>query len=138
VGFLDWFRRRPPVVNPPAQRPTVAGLVGAINAARIAHGLNPLEENTRLSGLASTFADEEARAGVEAHGNHLRRVMNALPGRGAGECLAQGQPDAASVVQAWLNHPPHRVIVLGNWRLVGVGLAIGRDGTPFWVSDFVT
>jgi uncharacterized protein YkwD len=46
------------------------------------------------------------------------------------ECVAESQPDAASVVAAWLGDPPHRAILLGDYNAVGVG-HVGA----FWCCD---
>lgn len=56
---------------------------------------------------------------------------------GAGENIAEGFPDAQSVVNAWLNSPGHRANIENNSYVVtGVGVAQGSDGAIYWVQDF--
>ena len=44
-----------------------------------------------------------------------------------------GYPDAASVMDGWMNSPGHRANILsGNVTEIGVGLAYAADGTPYW------
>lgn len=57
-----------------------------------------------------------------------------------GEIIAAGQPDAASVVQAWMNSDGHRANILGaNFTVAGVGLVNGLVGSQYrtyWTVDF--
>ena len=49
------------------------------------------------------------------------------------ENVAMGYPDAASVMDGWMNSPGHRANILsGNVTEIGVGLAYAADGAPYW------
>ena len=53
-----------------------------------------------------------------------------------GENVAIGYPDAASVMDGWMNSPGHRANILsGNVTEIGIGLAYAADGTPYWTMD---
>ena len=48
-----------------------------------------------------------------------------------------GYPDAASVMDGWMNSPGHRANILSaNVTQIGVGLAYAADGSPYWTMDF--
>ena len=52
------------------------------------------------------------------------------------ENIAQGQPDAAAVVQAWMDSPGHRANILDcSLTKLGVGVAEGSGG-PWWTQLF--
>jgi uncharacterized protein YkwD len=56
---------------------------------------------------------------------------------GAGENIAEGFPDAQSVVNAWLNSPGHKAnIENSSYVVTGVGVAEGSNGEIYWVQDF--
>src|SRR5581483_902814 len=56
---------------------------------------------------------------------------------GAGENIAEGFPDAQSVVDAWLNSPGHKAnIENASYVATGVGVAEGSNGEVYWVQDF--
>jgi uncharacterized protein YkwD len=113
-----------------------------INRERQARGLAALVENARLRGAASRYAADMVHRGYFSHvspegttfverlrfAGYLRRC-----GWSAGETLAWGsgtQASARSRVQAWMNSPPHRAVLLGaSYRDAGVAVARGTPGT---------
>lgn len=53
-----------------------------------------------------------------------------------GETIAAGYPSPASVVNAWMNSPPHRAVLMhSKLREIGVGLAIGGYYRTYWTAD---
>ena len=55
----------------------------------------------------------------------------------AAENIAQGQPDSAAVVAAWMNSPGHRANILNpNLRKLGVGIVRDSRGVPTWTQLF--
>ncbi|GIE86265.1 CAP domain-containing protein [Actinoplanes regularis] len=56
-----------------------------------------------------------------------------------GENIARGQDSPWAAMADWMNSPSHRSNIL-DCRLdqMGVGLAIDRYNTPYWVQDFAT
>jgi uncharacterized protein YkwD len=52
------------------------------------------------------------------------------------ENIAYGQPDAAAVMDAWMNSPGHRANILDcSLTRLGVGVAEGAGG-PWWTQLF--
>lgn len=56
----------------------------------------------------------------------------------AGENIAYGYPDAASVMNGWMNSPGHRANILNSsFRQLGVGVYRASNGTFYWVQEFI-
>ena len=56
---------------------------------------------------------------------------------GAGENIAYGYRTPQEVFQGWLNSPGHRKnIENANYRVLGVGAAVGDNGRIYWVQNF--
>lgn len=114
---------RPPVVSP-----TAARIVELINARRARAKLASVRVNTTLMAAAQSFSTVQASLGRLSH----RGVDNTSAGqrlsrsgyrwRFFGENLAAGQDTPEAVVEAWMNSPSHRAIVLhGSAREIGIG-----------------
>jgi uncharacterized protein YkwD len=108
-------------------------IFGAMNAARVAHGLPRLRSSGQLEAAAQAHSREMLVHGFFAHqsfggGTFWRRIARYYPSTGyrrwfVGETLVWVSPDvdARTAVQDWLNSPEHRVILLGStWRDVGL------------------
>ncbi len=123
----------PPVASDPAQ-----SAAGALNAARVERGLPLLEWNDQVASAAQIHSDDMARSAVMQHaGSDGSRAGDRLTRVGFrwgawGEAVAAGQPTPEDVITAWLNSPPHRAILLGDYRYVGIGRATSAAGTPYW------
>src|SRR5688500_4585313 len=111
--------------------------VAAINAERSRRGLLPYAADARLGKLASDWATSMARRGRMEHGDFGRRLRSVYPNRAGSENIAWGQSSASHAVSDWMASPVHRANILGNYRLVGVGSSIGRDGRRYWTANFV-
>lgn len=56
---------------------------------------------------------------------------------GAGENIAEGFPDAQSVVNAWLNSAGHKANIENSaYVATGLGVAEASNGAIYWVQDF--
>ncbi len=65
------------------------------------------------------------------------RVATCGYGYGFGENIAYGYPDAASVVNAWLNSAGHKAnIENASYVVTGIGVATSASGATYWVQDF--
>jgi uncharacterized protein YkwD len=116
-----------------------------INAVRAARGLSPIRTTRALRLAAQRHSEDMVRRQYFAHispsGLTLaKRVRRAgYPGGRVGENIGWGSGSAATpaaIVQAWMNSPPHRQILLTpGFREGGVGIARGApqggDGTTF-------
>jgi uncharacterized protein YkwD len=121
----------------------------AVNAERTANGLGTLRSDRRLSKAARRHARDMVRRGYFAHERPGWTLAGRLAaagwsGAGAAEAIAwgcDGRGSALATLRAWLESPPHREIVLGNYARAGIGLALGtptREGcgaAGTWVLD---
>lgn len=142
--------RRPPVPVPPAPPgpgpPTSASVAQALldahNAARAARNLPPLRLDPRLCAAAQRHAEAMAARGVLSHtGLGDLSLWERIARSGyhyseAAEAAAEGQPTAAAVVAAWMEDPPHRANVLGDYADLGGGMACGSNGVLYWCCDY--
>jgi uncharacterized protein YkwD len=108
-------------------------LVNAINRARAARGIPPLQVGAKLQRAARAHSRAMARSGAFTHGNWYYRLRRfGVRGRTLGENIAWGvgtDGTAAAIVRMWLASPPHRATMLDRgFRRVGVGLALGNMG----------
>ena len=126
-----------------------------LNRERASHGLRPLRHERRLALAASRHARDMVRRQYFAHEGHsgsdfVQRVQRTGYTRGAswrlGENLAWGEGTQASptaIVAAWMRSPGHRRNVLGQFREVGIGLAVGapvtvRGAAETYATEFGT
>jgi uncharacterized protein YkwD len=130
VGFSIVFSIAA-LTAPAAARPTAAeaSVVRTVNQVRAQHGLRKLAVDLRLERAARSHSRAMIRSGSFAHGD-VRRRLAGVGIRGAyGENLAWGvgsSASAASVVQMWLNSPPHRANLLRpGFRRLGIGRRVG-------------
>ncbi|WP_249265950.1 MULTISPECIES: CAP domain-containing protein [unclassified Pseudonocardia] len=122
----------------------VAGLSGQLarvveltNAERAQVGCAPLTHDRRITAAAQAHSDDMAANGYFAHDSRDGRdFADRLTAAGydspGAENIAMGQPDAATVVQDWMESPGHRKNILDcSLRTIGIGLADG-----YWTQDF--
>jgi uncharacterized protein YkwD len=101
-------------------------LLSAMNTARRAHGLRPLRFDPRLQQAARAHSRDMVRRTYFAHGPMLERLRRfRVQAPVVGENLAWGTGNygsPATIVEKWLESPPHRRTLLrpGFFR-VGVG-----------------
>jgi uncharacterized protein YkwD len=127
--------------NAPVQQRVLA----LINQNRRRGGCGALSLDRRLIAVANLHAADMARRHYFAHnsprgddpGDRVRRA--GYHWRRYGENIARGFASAYDVVNGWMHSSPHRANIL-DCRLhqVGIGLAIARDRTAYWVQDFAT
>ena len=121
-----------------------------VNAERTSRGLKALRPDGDLARAARSHSRDMARNQYFDHtspdgdsvGDRIRRAGYGDPGDGwkVGENLGWGTGERATpnaLVDAWLNSPPHRAILLGNARRAGVGVkrVRGCGGRAYWVID---
>jgi uncharacterized protein YkwD len=120
-----------------------------INAIRVANGLRPVGPTKALTVAAKRHSQDMVRRHYFAHVSPSGQTVTTrvkrtgyLHGARAhklGENIAWGSGSAASpaaIVQAWMNSPPHRAIILTpDFRDAGVGIARGApqggDGATY-------
>ena len=119
------------------------------NVERVAGGCGPVTLDATLNSVADGHTEDMAanayfsHTGLDGSAPFDRVQASGYPARGAGENIAQGQPNAASVVEGWMNSPGHRENILNcAWTELGVGYATGEiSSTPnvppvYWAQVF--
>jgi uncharacterized protein YkwD len=105
-------------------------LIAAVNAARTAHGLQPVRLDPRLERAATIHTQDMLRHDYFAHGAVSARLQ-VVGARGPvlGENLAWSSGadvNAAAIVRLWLESPEHRANLLRpGFRRIGIGAATG-------------
>jgi uncharacterized protein YkwD len=117
-----------------------SSVMRAINSARARHHLPALHTSHALARAASDHSADMARSGVMTHGAFEQRLSHYVSSRRIGETLAwtSGDCSGRTIVNMWLNSPPHRQIMLTRgFRRLGVG--IGRSAQSCYVTaDFAS
>ena len=110
-----------------------------INAHRASVNLAPIKKDQQY---ASAYAVEHTLYMIKKaqinHDNFNIRTQ-ALKTKGAikvGENVAFGYSTAESVVNAWLNSPPHRRAIEGNYTHSGFGVVKGSNGGYYFTQLF--
>lgn len=119
-----------------------------INEYRQQNGLEPLLLSDPLSRAAEHHSEDMGRYGFFSHITQAssyypvgadHTVRAAQEGydynTGTAENLAYGQPTAEAVFEAWRTSPNHNANMLGDYRVIGIGL-VWVGGTPYWTTVF--
>ncbi|WP_030199907.1 CAP domain-containing protein [Streptomyces sp. NRRL S-87] len=119
-------------------------VISLVNDHRAAAGCGPLKADADLTRAARAYSATMRRAGVLSHtgpdGSTMTSRIEAAgyAWSGLGENIAQGQQDAAAVVDAWMHSPGHRANIL-NCKFTEIGVGVDRgSGGPWWTQDFGT
>ena len=114
-----------------------------MNQERAKVGAGPVTLHPAVSNAAQGHSNYQAAASTMTHtgagGTDAgdRIAANGYDWQTWGENVASGQPDAASVMQAWMNSAGHRKNILDpRFTDMGVGVAYSASGVPFWTEDF--
>lgn len=129
--------------NPSA--PVQLRVLELINQNRRRGGCDSVALDRRLIEAAIEHATDMARRRYFAHrspngDNAGERVRHAgYRWKRYGENIARGADSPYEVVNGWMNSPHHRENILDcSLKEMGVGLAISRGGTTYWVQNFAT
>lgn len=127
----------------PAPASAAGGVAGEVftltNAQRTQAGLRPLVSDPALDAAAAEWARHLASTCTFAHStSQWRSTRVAASGWIAtGENIAAGQPDASSVMKAWMGSAGHKANILDSrYTGVGVGFATGSCYRTYWVQVF--
>ncbi|MET7617377.1 CAP domain-containing protein [Streptomyces sp. NPDC005408] len=119
-----------------------AQVLALVNKERASAGCSALMSNAKLTRAADDYSDVMARSGVMSHtGPDGSTMAGRVDATGylwsaLGENIAQGQSDAAAVMDAWMHSPGHRANILNcSYKEIGIGVHFG-DGGPWWTQDF--
>jgi len=131
----------PATPKPPTARASLAaGIVAKLNAIRASNNLAPLVANSKLAAAATAHTTEMLTKGYFTHesadGTSPIARVKQYYGKGiVGENLLWfvGNMNAAKVVDAWMNNPPHKAVILDpRWRAVGVAAMFSRKAPGYY------
>lgn len=110
------------------------------NQFRSAHNLPSLKLNGFISKEAAQHSHDMANghtsfghSGFQQRTNDLHEKLGTTA---TGENVAFGELSAKEVVDIWISSPPHRKNLLGNFTMVGIGIAQNSDGVLFFTQLF--
>ena len=113
-----------------------------VNEARAANGLEALQYDYTLAEAAGKRAEELVSTFSHSRpdGSVCFTVLEEYGIRywSAGENIAAGFTDAATVMNGWLNSPGHYMNIMGDYSHIGVGHYTDAYGTEYWVQLFIT
>lgn len=130
---------------PAAMVETVTSVLTFTNDARMAAGLTPLREESRLMRAAQVQSEQMGQLTMMDHvlpkapfPKPADRLAAARYTWAAyAENVAVGQPSAEAVVNAWMKSPGHRANILNpNYTELGVGYAVDVAGRPYYAQVF--
>lgn len=154
LGALAWTAAAPPAAdalsNCDVSDASIDGeeqaFLRLINDYRAKNGAGPLSIDSALTRAATWMAaDLSARSGFGHTDSAGRSPWARMPSCGVaspgGENLAAGTnfSSASSALNAWINSPSHREVMLdGGFATIGIA-RVFRDGSQYgwyWVTDF--
>ena len=122
--------------------PILAELLAAHNKARAEEKLPPLTINAKLNEAAFGHARDMAEHDKLTHdgtdgSDPPKRIKRAgYVYKECGENVASGQETVAEAMRSWMESPPHRKNVLGDFTEMGGAVAKSSDGKDYWCVDF--
>ncbi|MBQ0985637.1 CAP domain-containing protein [Streptomyces sp. F63] len=120
-----------------------AEVLRLVNQARANAGCAPVTADERLDSAAQKYSRAMASSGNFSHtGTDGSDVSERVEREGytwstVGENIAMGQPDAAAVMDGWMNSEGHRANIL-NCDFKEMGLGLHESGGPWWTQVFAT
>ncbi len=120
----------------------LADLLAAHNAARAEQKLPPLTIHARLIEAARGHArdmaehDELSHEGSDGSDPPKRIKRAGYVYKECGENVASGPEAVAEVVRTWMESPPHRKNILGDFTDMGGAVAETSGGKMYWCVDF--
>jgi uncharacterized protein YkwD len=102
-----------------------------VNEVRDRIGARDLRVTERLSEIARKHSRQMANQGQLFHSD-LRKTFRGFNYRMAGENVGYGS-SLDQLLEAFLDSPPHRQNLVGQWKRTGVG--VYWQGDRFWVTQ---
>jgi uncharacterized protein YkwD len=124
---------------------TITAVITLVNQERAKAGCSGLTSESRLEAAAQKHSELQADrnemshqlAGEASMGDRV--TAEGYRWRSVAENVAAGYPDAASVMDGWMNSPGHKANILNcGYQEIGVGLAKSSSGTPYWTQNFAS
>jgi uncharacterized protein YkwD len=131
-----------PVVTTAPSGSMEASILANINAHRRSLGLSSLQmidaANQQAYNHSMNMATGKTAFGHDGFSQRVNNII-AVIGRvsSSAENVAYGSRTASEVVKGWLNSPPHKKNIEGNYNLTGIGVYANRQGTLYFTQLFV-
>ncbi|MBV8161214.1 MAG: CAP domain-containing protein [Acidimicrobiia bacterium] len=111
-------------------------LFNLINQDRAQAGLGPLQMSSQLNAEAQSWTNHMISTGDFQDDPGFASCFS-LPGCvAAGSNVAEGFSTVQAMNAALMASPPHRANILGDYNLVGVGVAAASNGALWCTEDF--
>jgi len=120
----------------------VPALIEAHNRERAAEELGPLKANPKLEAAALAHARDMAlhekmtHEGSDGSTPAQRVERQDYHYLGLAENVAYAAKTIPEVIRLWMESPPHKKNILGDFTEVGVACVKAEDGTPYWAVNF--
>ncbi len=90
-----------------------------------------INHSVEMANKTSAFGHD----GFDARIDNIQAQIGFL--HGAGENVAYGKLSAKEVVDLWINSPPHKKNIVGDFDFTGIGVVKNSDGLPFYTQIFI-
>ena len=126
----------------PKPDPELVALVEAHNQERAREGKPHLKAEPRLEAAALVQARDMAdrkrmgHDGSDGSTPQERVVKAGYFYRTTGENVAEGYRTVEQVMKGWMDSPPHKKNVLGDFTEIGVAKVVADDGKTYWSAEF--
>lgn len=119
-------------------------VLGLVNEVRAQKGLSALIYNAALSDVAKVKAEDMGNQGYFAHNSPTYGTPFAMMKSfgvkysAAGENLAKGYKTPEKAMEALMNSPCHKEVILEpSFTQIGIAYTVGKDGIAYWVQMFI-
>lgn len=123
---------------------TEVRVLDLVNEQRKSRGVEPMTMSDKLMTAARLHSANMALQQTLSHPLDGKDFWQRIVDTGyapstAAENIAQGAPDAAAVVQMWMESEGHRENMLSpEYREIGIGFTTAPNGETFWTQVFAT
>ncbi|KAI7834401.1 CAP domain-containing protein [Kickxella alabastrina] len=116
-----------------------------LNNLRAQAGGQPVELRDEINNMAQKHSEYQAHANVMTHKDPSgslgdRGSASGIKWAGISENVAFGSQTVEDVMKMWVSSPPHYANMLGNYSLVGFGLASNNTISKYdiyWTQNFI-
>ena len=113
-----------------------------VNQHRKSVGLAPLQlmdaATTQSVKHSADMAFSRTTFGHDGFDDRMSSISKSIGQVSAmAENVAYGHLSAKEVVDLWINSPPHKKNMEGNYNFTGIGLSQTKDGTIFFTQIFI-
>ena len=113
-------------------------LFNLLNGDRAAAGLPSLQMSSQLNAEAQSWTNHMVSTG-DFRDDPAYASCFSLPGCvAAGSNVAEGYSTVQAINGGFMASPPHRANILGDFDVVGVGVAAAPDGSLWATEDFAS